>query len=65
MKYGHEIAKKVILGLSPQKDNPLQAVSNKIPAFTKSNKMAVPMLDLSIFEQPILYILLVNSIYIV
>jgi hypothetical protein len=41
MKYGHEIAKKVILGLSPQKDNPLQTVSNKMPAFTKSYKMAV------------------------
>ena len=41
MKYGHEIAKKVILGLPPQKDSSLQTVSNKMPAFTKSHKMAV------------------------
>ena len=41
MKYGHEVAKKVILGLPPQKDSSLQAVSNKMPAFTKSHKMAV------------------------
>jgi hypothetical protein len=40
-KYGHEIAKKVILGLPPQKDSSLQAISNKMPAFTKSHKMAV------------------------
>ena len=49
MKYGHEIAKKVILGLPPQKDSSLQAFSDKMPVFTKSHKMAV--LDLSIFEQ--------------
>jgi hypothetical protein len=39
-RHGHEIAKKVILGLPPQKDSPLQAFSNKMHAFTKSYKSA-------------------------
>jgi hypothetical protein len=35
------IAKNVILGLPPQKDGSLQAFFDKMPAFTKSHKMAV------------------------
>jgi hypothetical protein len=49
IKHGHEIAKKVTLGLPPQKDCSLQTFSNKMPAFTKSHKMA--LLDLSIFKK--------------
>ena len=49
IKHGHEITKKATLGVPPQKDCSLQAFSDKMPAFTKSHKMAV--LDLSICEQ--------------
>jgi hypothetical protein len=48
-KHGHEFAKKVILGLPPQKDSSLQTFYNKMPTFTKSHKMARPYLP--IFEQ--------------
>jgi hypothetical protein len=35
INYGHEIAKKIILGLSPQKDSSLQAFTTDMPAFKK------------------------------